>query len=77
VDYTPLLIPVLNHNLVNQDRLKEIIGVGPGGQYGAVVVTSARAVEAWQNIADAVADEANARGRSIGRGRHTRSMSGA
>lgn len=75
--YTPLCVPVLNHAFVNQDKLKEIISAGPSGSYGAVVVTSGRAVEAWKEVADIVANESDSRGRSRDRGRHVRSISGA
>jgi len=42
--YQPIFLPVLGHQLSNQDALREIL---TSGSYTGVIFTSQRAVEAW------------------------------
>lgn len=44
---TPYFLQVLESRLVNQDLLKQTIQDGPGTKYGAVIITSSRAANAW------------------------------
>jgi hypothetical protein len=44
---TPYFLQVLETRLVNQDLLKQTIRDGPGTKYGAVIITSSRAANAW------------------------------
>ncbi|KAG8700250.1 hypothetical protein FRC08_004819 [Ceratobasidium sp. 394] len=46
---TSWIIPTLSHSFTEPDRLADIIGRGGGNEYGGVVVTSGRAVDAWGN----------------------------
>ncbi|KAJ8487014.1 hypothetical protein ONZ45_g14470 [Pleurotus djamor] len=50
-NYTPVSIPVLETVLTNTDDLTSIIQAGPGEDIKGVIITSARACEAWRNSA--------------------------
>ncbi|KAG8776380.1 hypothetical protein FRC12_000939 [Ceratobasidium sp. 428] len=46
---TSSIIPTLSHSYINSNGLADIIGRGGGKEYGGVIVTSGRAVDAWGN----------------------------
>ncbi|KAG8743500.1 hypothetical protein FRC10_011891 [Ceratobasidium sp. 414] len=46
---TSWIIPTLSHSFTEPDRLADRIGRGGGEEYGGVIVTSGRAVDAWGN----------------------------
>jgi len=51
--YQPLSIPVLETALVNLNALLEIMKKGPGeNNLDGVIITSARACEAWSNAVE-------------------------
>ncbi|KAK7680760.1 hypothetical protein QCA50_016068 [Cerrena zonata] len=56
--YHPFSIPVLETGAVNVAELQTYISNGPGKEgIGAVVITSARAVEVWKEAIDALAQD--------------------
>ncbi|KAG9119064.1 hypothetical protein FRC07_006099 [Ceratobasidium sp. 392] len=44
------IIPTLSHTYTDPSRLADVIGRGGGNEYGGVIVTSGRAVDAWENV---------------------------
>ncbi|KAG9103815.1 hypothetical protein FRC06_007792 [Ceratobasidium sp. 370] len=46
---TSWIVPTLSHSFANPGELADIIGRGGGKEYGGVIVTSGRAVDAWGN----------------------------
>lgn len=60
--YHPVSVPVLETILVNTLDLRQIVKEGPGNKkLGGVIVTSARACEAWKEVVEQLAagDQAN------------------
>ncbi|KAH9919039.1 tetrapyrrole biosynthesis uroporphyrinogen III synthase [Fomitopsis serialis] len=50
-DLTPVSVPVVETGYTNLDKLKETIVAGPEkGEFGGVIVTSARSCEAWKAV---------------------------
>ncbi|KAJ7773173.1 tetrapyrrole biosynthesis, uroporphyrinogen III synthase [Mycena metata] len=54
--YTPLSVPVLETVFVNLETLTEIVRSG-SSQYGAVIITSGRACEAWSKAVEVLKNE--------------------
>jgi uroporphyrinogen-III synthase len=46
---TSSIIPTLSHSYTDPDRLADIVVRGGGAEYGGVIITSGRAVDAWGN----------------------------
>jgi uroporphyrinogen-III synthase len=55
--YTPLSVPVLETVLTNQDALQRMLRQGPTGnnKINGVIITSARACEAWRAVVSELA----------------------
>jgi uroporphyrinogen-III synthase len=45
--HTPTFVPVLDHVLVNSSQLRQLVQRGPAEHYAGLIITSQRAVEAW------------------------------
>lgn len=66
--YAPYFVPVLDTEFVDEEGLQEIIREGPE-RWGGVVVTSQRAVEAWERAGEVVEGEGAVAGAATKKGK--------